>query len=195
MDARLATTDERTAAALKTAHRQRLAKFAWQLGGIGAALVAMVTGLVSVGANALFDFGLTGGGVALAFTLLPMLAAVVFFAAGKRADKRSASEVEAAWDMATARLFQASGGQVDSAQLAELFGVDHEQATEMLARAEVDQLLAPGAPAPRVRVADSSHSSASDTVNSLSDEQQAERELEESLGHAPTEEFRVNKPG
>src|SRR5690606_20140474 len=76
MDAKLATTDERTAAALKTAHRQRLAKFAWQLGGIGAALVAMVSGLVSVGANALFDFGLTGGGVALAFTLLPVLAAV-----------------------------------------------------------------------------------------------------------------------
>ena len=193
MDTKLATTDERTAAALKTAHRQRLAKFAWQFGGIGAALVAMVTGLISIGANALFDFGLTGGGVALAFTLIPALAAVVFFAAGKRADKRSAEEIEGAWDKATARLFQASGGRIDSAQRAELFGIDGEQATELLARAEVDQLLSPGAPAPRVRVADSLQSSGADVAAAPSDEELAERELEESLGHAPTQAFRADK--
>jgi hypothetical protein len=197
MDARLATTDEATAGALKSAHRQRLAKFAWQFGGIGAVLAAMVMGLISIGANALFDFGLTGGGVALALTLIPVVAAVAFFVASKRAGRRTQEEIEVAWERATNRIYQASGGRVDANQLAEVFGIDTEQATEMLARAEVDQLLSTGGDPLRVRVQEPPggvEQPGDAAAGQLSDEELARRELEEALGNAPTEQFRVDKP-
>src|SRR5690606_12046480 len=73
MDANLATTDAGTAELLRVAHRERLAKFGWQMASFGAAVLTVLAALFGAGLSALFDFGLTGNAAVVAMTLVPVV--------------------------------------------------------------------------------------------------------------------------
>ncbi len=182
MDANLATTDAATKDLLGQAHRLRLTKFGWQMGSLGAALITVLTATFGAGMSALFDFGLTGNGAVLAMTLIPLLSAVLFFVAGKRAGQESFKKLDEAWRNGVTTLYSASGGHITADQLARGMGVTTEEATQLLAEAEVNQFLGAGATAgpPRVRVAPSA-------TAPPSIEEQARQELEEALGTAETQ--------
>ncbi len=182
MDANLAVTDAPTKDLLKSAHRQRLAKFGWQMGSFGAALLTVVSALFGAGLSALFDFGLTGNGAVLLMTLIPLVSSVLFFVAGKRAGKQSQEKIDEAWRSGVTTLYAATGGRITAEQLARGMGVTAEEATQLLAEAEVNQFLGAtnSVQAPRVRV---------DAGPTPSLEEQAQRELEEALGSAETQAF------
>ncbi len=188
MDARLATTDDPTKQALAGAYRQRVAKFAWQVGGIGATLVAIALAALGVGASVLFDFGAFGNTTIFAMLVVPIIVAVTAFVAGNKANQRSGKLLQEAWRLGANRVFANSGGRISAEVLSRGMGINLDEATELLAEAEVSQFLgsaqfqnAPGAAAHgRLRI---------DAAPTESPEQAAERELRETLGNAPTEQF------
>lgn len=183
MDARLAITDAATLGHLKAAHSNRIAKFAWQMGSFGAAFLALVVGVLGAGASAAFGFGAAGNLTALLFTLVPLAAAAFFFVAGRRAGATSRAEISEAWRSAVDQLYIRSGGRVTAEALAQGTGIPADEAAQLLAEAEVNQLLHAEPSAERLRIQDPGSAGPDEAVRA------AQRELDEELGSAPTEAF------
>lgn len=185
MDPRLATTDATTAVHLKAAHRQRMARFAWLAAGVGAAALALVAGVLGAGASAAFNFGFAGNLTALLFALVPIVASVFFFVAGRGAERKTREEIGEAWRCAVNNLHAASGGRLSAEALARGTGIPTEEAAQLLAEAEVSQFLNASAPAERLRIEDPHPAHPGDDLRA------AQREVEEELGRAPTEAFEI----
>jgi hypothetical protein len=137
---------------------------------------------IGAGASALFDFGALGNVALLALLAVPLLIAVGAWIAGNKANARSAKELQEAWRLGASRVFASSAGRISADALATGMGIPLDEATELLAEAEVSQFLgaADGSAGPRLRI---------DTANTETPEQAAERELAEALGNAPTQHF------
>lgn len=184
IDSRISKSTQNNAALLKEGHRSRLARIAWQISGVGFAGVGAMMALLAMGASALFDWGWVGNTTTAVFALIPMVVSVLMFSAGKKAGEKSKGSIDEAWRDAASRMYASLGGRVTSRQLAETMGIDEEYATQLMAEAEVQQLLAPSEfeQPVKVRVA---------TEGDL--EAEAWDEAEQALGNVPTQAMRARK--
>lgn len=184
LDAKLGPSGKRSNLALKESQRARVARIAWQLFAVGLGGLGVFVALLSLGASALFDFGWLGNGMALAFATVPLLVSVFAFFAAKKAKHTSELKLDEAWQLAAARLVRRLGANATPEALARTLGVDTEYATQLLAEAEVHQLLAgddEDGPV-RVRVAEANDLDAA-----------AWEEAEQALGNLPTQAMRARK--
>jgi hypothetical protein len=109
-----------------------------------------------------------------------MVIAVLTYSAGKRAKRTSETKLDEAWQTAAARILQRMGGRVEAPALARSLGIDVDYATQLLAEAEVQQLLA--------------HELEDDPVRlRVADDAAALEEAEQALGNLPTQAMRARK--
>ncbi len=179
-------TPPQVAALLKQAGSARAGKLGWAAAGWGLAILSACSALFTLGVGALFDAGVTGYGVMGFFTLIPVLLSVLTFRASKTAGEKSRQALDQAWSEAVGALYRARGGRLNGPELARAMGINTDYATQLLAEAEVQQLLDPSLDEPvRVRVS-VDQSAALDP-----DEAAAEQELLEALGQAKTQSFKA----
>jgi hypothetical protein len=184
LDARLGPSGQQSNLALKGAQRARVARVAWQLLSVGLGGLGVFSALLSLAASAVFDFGWLGNGTALVFSLVPVLISVFAFSAAKKARHTSQLKLDEAWQLAAARVVQRLGTEATAQNLAQTLGVDVEYATQLLAEAEVHQLLASEEDVERVRI----------RVAGEGDLQAAAwDEAEQALGNVPTQAMRARK--
>jgi hypothetical protein len=183
-DARLGPNSPQSNLALKQAQRARFARVAWQLLALGLGGLGVFSALLSLGASALFDFGWLGTSTVLVLSAIPVLISVFAFSASRRARQTSQRELDKAWQLAAARVVQRLGPRATPDALAQVLGVDFEYATQLMAEAEVHQLLASDDGEERVRV----------RVSQQGDLQAGGwDEAEQALGNMPTQAMRARK--
>jgi len=184
VDVKLGASSSRANALLKESQRARVARIAWQLASVGLGGLGAFVALLALGASALFDFGWMGNSTLALFALVPMVVAVLTYSAGKRAKRTSETKLDEAWQTAAARILQRMGGRVEAPALARSLGIDVEYATQLLAEAEVQQLLAHDFEEDpvRVRVAEEGNL-----------DRAALEEAEQALGNLPTQAMRARK--
>jgi ribosomal protein S27E len=176
LDGQQAKTDPKTAQLLATAGQRRMAKVLWQFASLGAFSTSFGVGLVGLGLSRWLDFAALGNGVVGALTLLPLTLGVLFWTQSKKALRACTAAIASAWQSAVQQLFAQRNGQLTADELARLLGVDLEQATLLLAEAEVSAWIAPGA-GERMRV-DESSELGSDTLEAETDKRrQHDRQL------------------
>jgi hypothetical protein len=185
VDVRLGASSKKATALLKASQSSRFARIVWGLGSAALGFATFFGLLLYLGIVGFFDMGVLGHSTALVFTLVPALAAVLAFSFSQKAKRSSQLKLDEAWQIAAARVVQRLGGRADASQLAQALSIDPELATQLLAEAEVHQLLAAddGDEAPiRVRVAeDAEHEAA------------ALEEAERALGNLPTQALPARK--
>lgn len=192
MDASVMRTEPSTLALLKQAHGRRLAKIGWGIASFGLGVSAAVMAVMTLTANYFFQLGAFGN-IAFAFAaLVPAILSVLTYLSSKRASQASSESVQAAWQDAANQLYSARGGQVSAEQFALLTGTSQEEATTMLAEAEVQDLLNPGGSSVKLRVDPSAAQPGTD-ARSQSIEEEAMAELEQALGNASTQAFDPTK--
>jgi hypothetical protein len=180
IDVRLGAGSGRANALLKESQRARVARIAWQLASVGLGGLGAFVAVLALGASALFDFGWLGNTTMAVFALVPMVIAVLTYSAGKRAKRTSETKLDEAWQTAAARILQRMGGRVEAPALARSLGIDVDYATQLLAEAEVQQLLA--------------HELEDDPVRlRVADDAAALEEAEQALGNLPTQAMRARK--
>jgi hypothetical protein len=177
-------SDAETNALLKQGHRSRLARIGWQLASVGFAGVSALLAIIAIGAGTAFDWGWFATTMS-AFALAPLVACVLAFRAAGKAAEASRQSIEQAWQAAANRLFVAAGGRVTAKEFAEQLRIDVDYATQLMAGAEVQQLLAPmelSESSQRVRIAQDANLDAA-----------AWEETEEALGNLPTQATHARK--
>lgn len=193
-DAR-APTPPAVAAKLKRAGAARTGKIAWKAGGWGFAALAACSALFTLAVGAIFDSGAVGYGVMGAITLVPVMLSLMAFRSSKSSGKKFELELEQAWSDAVAELYRRHNGQLDGAEVARSLGVGADYATQLLAEAEVQQILGSGSDEPlKLRV----DPAGSTSLNQLGELEQleaeaAERELLEALGENLDTESRAKR--
>jgi ribosomal protein S27E len=153
LDGQQAKTDAKTAQLLATAGQRRMAKVLWQFASLGAFSTGFGMGLVGLGLSRWLEFAALGNGVVAALTLLPLTLGVLFWNQSKKAMRACTTAIAAAWQSAVQQLFAQRNGRLTADELASLLGLDLDQATLLLAEAEVSAWISPGA-TERMRVDD-----------------------------------------
>jgi predicted lipid-binding transport protein (Tim44 family) len=190
LDKRLAVQSQQTNALLKDANRARVARIVRQIGGVvmaGFSGLSLLTGMMFF----LLTDWLGVGGTFTGFGLIAALLTVLAFSSARKVGAQSQHALEEAWKTAAARIYQRLGSNVTAKQLAETMGIDVDYATQLLAEAEVTQLLATDledAPHVRVRVADGSSEMSEREL-----EARALEEAERALGEMPTQAIPARK--
>jgi hypothetical protein len=85
-------------------------------------------------------------------SLVPLVLAFMAFRQAKAHQKKFERALQQVWLSAASRVVSSEGGQVKSADLAKLLRVDEARAELLLAELSVQDLTAPPAIAPKVRV-------------------------------------------
>lgn len=190
LDKRLAVQSQQTNALLKDANRARVARIVRQIGGVLTAGFSGLSLLVGMTFLLATDWLVIGG----AFTAVGLIASVLTvlaFSSAKKVGAQSQHALDEAWRTAAARIYQRLGSSVTSKQLAETMGIDVDYATQLLADAEVTQLLATDledAPRVRVRVAGDPNAMTEQELQA-----QALEEAEQALGDMPTQAIPARK--
>jgi hypothetical protein len=134
-------TDPTTLELLRTSYRNGVARLGWLWASIGSFSASFLLGLLATGASFLFDFQARTNLILAVLTAVPLLLAGVFLGARKRASKARSANLELAWQNAARVMRTQRRGQLSASELATALQLDLDQATLLLASAEVDDLL------------------------------------------------------
>jgi hypothetical protein len=160
-NAALAAPGRIAVAELKTAHQNRTAQIGWHVASVGFLGVTFVSALVAATASRLMDLHSLSNLALAVVAMIPLLLSALTFRTGNRAARRSREAVQRAWG-AAALDWRRADPSLTPAGLAGLLGVEEELTTQLLAEAEVEQLLVAdvsrGAPH-RYRVAEAENQS------------------------------------
>jgi len=177
-------TPPQVAALLRQSGKARAGKLGWTAAGWALAILSTCSVFMTLLLGWLFDAGVTGYGIMGVLAVMPALLAMLAFRSAKSSGVQSKQKLEQAWSDAANALYRARGGRLDALELSQATGISADYATQLLAEAEVQQLLDPGLNEPvRVRVAD----------QAAEDQAAAEQELLEALGEARTQAFKARR--
>jgi hypothetical protein len=128
------------------------ARVGWGVAGAAGTVGAVLAGAGAGLATLFADFGATGQGVLALAVIAPSILAAAGFLRVRRTAAEIASKVDEAAVIVTTELARADGAPLDAETLSRRLHVSTARAEELAARAQVEGMLAPGAPPPRLRV-------------------------------------------